>query len=381
MRFLHLADLHLGKRLGEYDLLADQSHLLGQVKALCRKCQVDALLLAGDIYDKTIPPVSAIELLDEFLTSLISDGIAIFLISGNHDSGERLHFGSRLFQEKGLYITSEFKGSLSKVTLEDDFGPVQIWSMPFLRLGTIRHYFPETANCSYDQAVGTVLAHAPVKTQERNIILAHQFVTSSGRSPALAGSESPDIAVGTIDGVEASHFQDFDYVALGHIHRSQSVGRETVRYPGSPMKYSLSEVLGEKSVLLVTLEEKGVVTVEKHPLVPLRDLRHVTGPIAKLLDPANVANPMDFMWVTLTDEAPILDAIGQVKGVYPHTLKLDYDNQMTRISARTSPFGQVRQKPLEDLFSDFYQSVTGTPPTQEEWMLFRDCLENEENSQ
>lgn len=380
MRFLHLADLHLGKRLGEYDLLEDQTYILSQVRKLCRTCQADALLLAGDIYDKTIPPVSAIELLDEFLTSVISDGIQVFMISGNHDSGERLRFGSRIFEEKGLHITSEFTGTLPKVTLVDEYGPIHVWSMPFLRLGTIRHYLPETVNCTYDQAIGKVLTHAPVDKQERNLLLAHQFVTSSGTSPVLAGSEAPDVAVGMVDSVDVSHFREFDYVALGHIHRSQAVGRETVRYPGSPMKYSLSEVMGEKSVLLVTLGEKGVVNIEKRALTPLRDMRHITGPIAKLLDPVNVIHSTDYMWVTLTDEVPLLDAIGQVKSVYPNTLKLDYDNHMTRASMTASPLQQVSQKSLEELFSAFYRSITGMSPSQEEWKLICACLDEEEKS-
>lgn len=378
MKLLHLADLHLGKRLGEYDLLEDQARLLAQVRTLCRERQVEVILLAGDIYDRTIPPAAATELLDEFLTGLIVDGVKVFLISGNHDSGERLRFGSRLFRDKGLYITSEFTGELSRVTLTDEFGPLHIWSLPFTRLGTIRHFLPETAARSYDEGVGEILSQAPVVTSERNVILAHQFITSGGAEPTLAGSESSDVHVGTVDNVDVSHFHAFDYVALGHIHRGQQVGRETVRYSGSPLKYSLSEVRVEKSALLVTMEEKGKISIEKCPLRPLRDLRHITGPLDSLLDPAHVEQPQDFMWVTLTDETPVLDAIGQVKAVYPNTVKLDYDNSLTRAAVGMPP-RQVRQKSLDTLFSEFYQMVTGNPPTQEEWNLVRDCLEGEES--
>lgn len=373
MKLLHVGDLHLGKRLGEYDLLEDQKYLLDQITELCRKCGADALLISGDIYDKSVPSVTAVELLDHFLTELIRQGTPVFLISGNHDSAERLNFGSRLLEKSGLHIAGEFQGSLTKITLQDEYGPVQIWSLPFVKAVGVRHYLPEADTATYDAALTAALGTASMNCRERNILLAHQFVTWGANQPVFSGSEMETVTVGMVDNVDCSCFDAFDYVALGHIHRAQPVGRETVRYAGSPMKYSISEIDSEKSAVLITLREKENLEIKLIPLKPLREMRHITGPLKALLKPEHVENPEDYIWVTLTDEEPILDAIGQVKSVYPRTIKLDYQSRMSRSAEPGNRSGQIRKKSFEELFGEFYETVTGNPPNSEEWRLVEEA--------
>ena len=367
MRFLHLGDLHLGKSLGDFDLIGDQKYILDQMLAVIRERTVDAVLIAGDVYDKAIPSEAATNLLDYFLCCLAETGVKTFLISGNHDSDDRLNYGSRLFRDNQIFISSVFRGELEKYTVEDEQGEVDVYLLPFVKASQVRHYFPDAKIDSYDDAVRVIIEHAHLDRQKRNVIVAHQFVTGRSEDPVLAGSESIGTqSVGLVEKISYDCFDPFDYVALGHIHSPQKVGREEVRYAGSPLKYSLSEVNHIKSVPLVTLAEKGSVSVELIPLSPMRDLRHIKGSIRELLDKKHVQSPEDFIYATLTDEEIIGDAMGIFQQVYPNTVKIDYDNSHTREIEQVDLSHIVENKSFSELISDFYQLMYQCEISEEE---------------
>ena len=367
MRFLHLGDLHLGKSLGDFDLIGDQKYILDQMLAVIRERTVDAVLIAGDVYDKAIPSEAATNLLDYFLCHLAETGVKTFLISGNHDSDDRLNYGSRLFQDNQIFISSVFRGELEKYTVEDEQGEVDVYLLPFVKASQVRHYFPDAKIDSYDDAVRVIIEHAHLDRQKRNVIVAHQFVAGRSEDPVLAGSESIGTqSVGLVEKISYDCFDSFDYVALGHIHSPQKVGREEVRYAGSPLKYSLSEVNHIKSVPLVTIGEKGKVSVELIPLSPMRDLRHIKGSIRELLDKKHVQSPEDFIYTTLTDEEIIGDAMGIFQQVYPNTVKIDYDNSHTREIEQVDLSHIVENKSFSELISDFYQLMYQCEISEEE---------------
>ena len=367
MRFLHLGDLHLGKSLGDFDLIGDQKYILDQMLAVIRERTVDAVLIAGDVYDKAIPSEAATNLLDYFLCHLAETGVKTFLISGNHDSDDRLNYGSRLFQDNQIFISSVFRGELEKYTVEDEQGEVDVYLLPFVKASQVRHYFPDAKIDSYDDAVRVIIEHAHLDRQKRNVIVAHQFVAGRSEDPVLAGSESIGTqSVGLVEKISYDCFDPFDYVALGHIHSPQKVGREEVRYAGSPLKYSLSEVNHIKSVPLVTIGEKGKVSVELIPLSPMRDLRHIKGSIRELLDKKHVQSPEDFIYATLTDEEIIGDAMGIFQQVYPNTVKIDYDNSHTREIEQVDLSHIVENKSFSELISDFYQLMYQCEISEEE---------------
>lgn len=367
MRFLHLGDLHLGKSLGDFDLIGDQKYILDQMLAVIRERTVDAVLIAGDVYDKAIPSEAATNLLDYFLCHLSETGVKTFLISGNHDSDDRLNYGSRLFQDNQIFISSVFRGELEKYTVEDEQGEVDVYLLPFVKASQVRHYFPDAKIDSYDDAVRVIIEHAHLDRQKRNVIVAHQFVAGRSEDPVLAGSESIGTqSVGLVEKISYDCFDPFDYVALGHIHSPQKVGREEVRYAGSPLKYSLSEVNHIKSVPLVTLGEKGKVSVELIPLSPMRDLRHIKGSIRELLDKKHVQSPEDFIYATLTDEEIIGDAMGIFQQVYPNTVKIDYDNSHTREIEQVDLSHIVENKSFSELIRDFYQLMYQCEISEEE---------------
>ena len=367
MRFLHLGDLHLGKSLGDFDLIEDQKYILDQILAVIRDKSVDVVLIAGDVYDKAIPSEAATNLLDYFLCRLSETGVKTFMISGNHDSDDRLNYGSRLFQTSQIYIASVYMGILAKYTVEDQVGEVDVYLLPFVKASQVRHYFPDAKIDSYDDAVHVILTQAGIDLNRRNIIVAHQFVTGKSEDPALAGSESAGTqSVGLVEKIGYDCFDAFDYVALGHIHSSQKVGREEVRYAGSPLKYSLSEVNNIKSIPLVTLGEKGQISVELIPLIPMRDLRHIKGPMQELLDKKNVQALEDFIYATLTDEEIIGDVMAIFQQIYPNTVKIDYDNSHTREVEQIDLSNIVENKSFSELIGDFYRLMYQCEISEEE---------------
>lgn len=372
MKLLHLADLHLGKSLGDFDLTGDQRFILEQIIDLAREESVDAVLMAGDVYDKSVPSEAATRLLDFFLSRLSEEGVKVFLISGNHDSDDRLQYGSSLFRAQNVFIAAVFDGTVQKQTLTDAYGEVDIYMLPFVKASQVRHFYPDEEIENYEGAVRTVLAHAAPDRTKRNILIAHQFVAGRGEDPALGGSEGAGTqSVGLVEKIGYGCFEDFDYVALGHIHSPQSVGRREIRYAGSPLKYSLSEVHNEKSVPLITLGEKGEVKIDLIPLKPLRDVRHIKGKMQDLLSRENVRETEDFIYATLTDEDIISDAMGILQQVYPNTVRIDYDNSRTRAVERADISSVADQKSFSELIGDFYRWIYGCEISGEEMEIMR----------
>lgn len=374
MRFLHLGDLHLGKTLGEFRLIDDQRYILDQVMDLAMERKADTVLVAGDVYDRAVPSEEAVSLLDYFICRMAEIGIPLYMVSGNHDSDERLHFGSSLLSARGVNIAARYEGRVIRHVLTDEWGEVCIYLLPFVKASQVRGYFPDEEIPNYDAAVRAVIAHAGVDTGKRNIIVAHQFVAGSGGDPLAAGSEGMSVAnVGQVERVSSSCFDDFDYAALGHIHSPQRVGREEVRYSGSPLKYSLSEEGNEKSVPVVTLREKGNVEIELVPLRPMRELRHIKGRLRQLLSSENVVSPDDFIYATLTDEEMETDVMGIFQQTYPNTVRIDYDNSRTRALGEELRPMAGEAKPFETLMAEFYEMVYGCEITGEEMDVLRDA--------
>ena len=367
MKLLHVGDLHLGKSLGEFDLFEDQQFILNQILGIAERESADAVILAGDIYDRAIPSEAATRLLDEFLRGLAARKIQTFIISGNHDSDDRLNFGSRFFEDSGIFISAVFDGTLYKRCLEDEFGEVCIYLLPFVKASRVKHFYPEEKIDSYDDAVRVILANAGIDQSKRNVIAAHQFVAGRDHDPSFGGSEGAVVqSVGLVEKIGCDCFDDFDYAALGHIHSPQSVGRDAVRYAGSVLKYSVSEAAGTKSVTVVTLGEKGNVDIRTVPLIPMRDVRHIKGPMEKLLDRENVRAPEDFIYATLTDEIPINDVMGIFRQTYPNILKIDYDNSHTRKISEADLTGIGENKSFPELIRDFYYQMYGCGISDEE---------------
>lgn len=377
MKLLHTADLHIGKSVNGFSLIEDQRYILSQILRLAQDHQVDALLVAGDMYDKTAPSAEAVALLDWFLTSAHEQGLEVFAIPGNHDSAERVAYASGILERHGVHLPETYKGRLKSHALEDEFGKVHIWLIPFLKPVHVRPYFPDAEiNQDYTLALNAAIQSEGIDTNSRNVVLAHQFVVSGSHLPITCDSE---LNVGGLDCVDSSVFDGFDYVALGHIHRAQRVGREELRYSGSPLKYSFSEIDHVKSVTLIDLGEKGHVNIKALELKPLRDLRCIRGPLAELCSDEVVAdqNAQDYLRIILTDESPQLNALSALRAHYPNLMAIEYDNTRTRSTGAqqlTESFDG-----LEDpfvLFSRFFEMQNGTKLSEEQETIARKALES-----
>lgn len=372
MKFIHLSDLHLGKRVNEFSMLQDQGHILGEILSIVEVECPDAVLIAGDIYDKSVPSIEAVSLLDSFLYSLSILGTKVFIISGNHDSPERLAFGSRLMNSSGVYMSLVYMGSVEKFSLSDDYGIVNIFMLPFIKPAHVRRFFPDAPIESYTDAVRAALSNIEIDLNARNIIMAHQFVTGAERS------ESEEISVGGSDNVDSSVFDAFDYVALGHIHRSQRAGHQIARYCGTPLKYSFSEANHEKSVTVVDLGSKGDILVRTVKLTPLRDLREIRGSYMELSakDSYVGSNTEDYIHITLTDEEDIPDAIGKLRTIYPNIMRLDYDNSRTRANMEISAAEAVELKTPLELFTELYEKQNNNIMSDEQIKLALELIDD-----
>lgn len=384
MKFLHLSDLHIGKSVNEFPMIEDQRYILEEILRIAKEQNVDAMLIAGDIYDKSNPSAEAVSLLDWFLNRIADANVPCFATSGNHDSAERIAYASGLLKARGIYLSPVFDGSIEHVTLSDEHGPVTFWLMPFLKPSHVRAFMPEAEiGSDYTLACRAVIDACEVNESERNVILSHQFVTAAGCDTERTESE---LSLGGMDNVDFRAYDAFDYVALGHVHRPQRVGRDTVRYSGSLLKYSFSEARGVKSVPLVTLGEKGDVSVELIPLTPLHDLREIRGPLEELLAKDVVATlgaaeREDYLRVVLTDEHPVMDALARMRAVYPNVMALEYDNTRTRTLSTFSEQEAKdihRMNPLE-LFQEFYEKTNGTSLSKMQEETVRAALAETEN--
>ena len=367
MKFIHLGDLHLGKLVNEFNMIDDQRYLLNQILSMIEEQNIGGALLAGDIYDKSIPSEEAVDLFDYFLNELSARQVKTFVISGNHDSDERLNFGSRLFKNSNVFISSKYNGSLFKQPLEDEFGKLNVYLMPFIKASTVKQFYSDEKIESYDDAVRLVLNKADVDFSQRNIIVAHQFV--QGKSCEIEYGGSENIAtqnVGTIEIIGADCFDGFDYVALGHIHSPQKIEKETVRYSGSLLKYSLSEVNNIKSAPIITLNEKGDTRVELIELKPVRDMRHIKGELKQLLKAENIVSPDDYIYATLTDKDPEPEAVNTIRAYYKNLMRLEYDNYRYKEAGNIDVDAISQSKTFDELVCDFYKNRLGSDISDEE---------------
>lgn len=372
MKLMHVGDLHLGKSLGDFDLTEDQEYMLDQLLEIVEKQAVDAVLIAGDVYDKAVPSEAATRMLDYFLSNLAKRNVYVYMVSGNHDSDERLNYGSDLFETNHIFISTKYDGNLYKQTLKIGKDEADIYLLPFVKASQVRHFFPDANIESYDDAVRAILDKANIDESKNNLLVAHQFVMGKSEDPEISGSESLGTqSVGTVEKIGYDCFDLFDYVALGHIHSPQQVGRKEVRYSGSPLKYSLSEVNNEKSVSLITVGGKGKVEIELLPIKPMRNMRHLKGKIKDLLDKTNVTAPEDFIYATLTDEEIVSDAMGIFQQVYPNTVKIDYDNSHTREIEQVDISKIAENRSFDELISDFYRQMYSCEISEEEMDVMR----------
>ncbi len=346
MKFLHIADLHLGKQINDLSLLGDQEAVLQQVADIAAEEKVDAVLIAGDVYQRTAPQAEAMALFDRFVSRLVHDGRKVFVISGNHDSALRISYFSSLVRSSGVYVTETFGGELQHLTLHDADGDLTVWMLPFLRPGQVKRALPEEKIASYQDAIAAVLRNADIDFSKRNVLMCHQFIAGS------EVCESEELSIGTVDQISGALFDGFDYMALGHLHKPQKVLRETLRYAGSPLKYSFSEVSHKKSVALVEMREKGDVRVRTVPLHPLHDMRMIEG---MLDDLRNLPYSEDYVWVTLHDELPPPDAKVTLSVNFPNMLKFSVVNSKTKYDLDVMATETMESKTAAELFCDFYR--------------------------
>ncbi|MBR4068266.1 MAG: exonuclease SbcCD subunit D [Clostridia bacterium] len=346
MKFLHLSDLHLGKQLNDLSLLADQEAILDQIISVADTENVDGILIAGDVYQRSTPQAEAMALFDSFISRLVAKEKKIFIISGNHDSALRISYFSSLIKNSGVYVSEAFDGRLQHVDLQDNDGPLVIWLLPFLRPSQVKKYLPGEKIRTYQDAVSAVIRNADIDLSKRNILLCHQFIVGS------TVCDSEEHAVGGLDQIEASVFEPFDYVALGHIHRPQKLGRETLRYAGSPLKYSFSEAEHHKSVPVVDIQEKGCITVKTLPLYPIRDVRLIDGMYAEIL---RMPYSEDYVWITIHDELVLPDAKVSLSVNFPNMLKFSVANSKTKYDIDVLATEDMEDKTIDELFCDFYR--------------------------
>jgi len=372
MKLIHLSDLHLGKRVNEVSMIEDQEYILHQIIRIIKDENADAVLLSGDIYDKSVPSAEAVTLFDEFLSRLAQMKVQVFAISGNHDSPERLAFGNRLMEGAGIYMSPVYNGNITPLQLSDEYGTVNFWLLPFIKPAHVKRFHPDDAIESYTDAVRVAVEKMGIDTTKRNVLLTHQFVTGA------ATCESEEISVGGSDNVDASVFDSFDYVALGHIHGPQNIGSNKIRYCGTPLKYSFSEANHYKSVTVISLGAKGELELHTTPLTPRHDMRVIRGSFAEVTDKAfyeGTAND-DYLQVILTDEEDIPEAIGKLRVVYPNIMKLTYDNTRTRTNQLIDGAENVEQKSPLQLFAELYEQQNNQPMSEEQSSFTQGLIES-----
>lgn len=372
MKLIHLSDLHLGKRVNEFSMLEDQEYILTKIINIIDEQNPQGVIIAGDVYDKSVPSAEAVELFDNFLFRLSKRNLRVFVISGNHDSAERIAFGGRIMNKSRIYMSPVYNGKVAPITVADDHGAVNIYMLPFVKPANVRRFYPEKEIVSYTDAIKIAVDEMHIDKSQRNILVTHQFVTGALRT------ESEDISVGGADNVDVCAFDGFDYVALGHIHRSQKCGSEYIRYSGTPLKYSFSEAKDHKSVTVLDIREKGNIELSFIPLTPKRDMVEIKGKYDEIMlrsfyEGTNYGE--DYMHITLTDEEDIPDVLTKLRVVYKNIMKLDYDNMRTRHSAEINGATDVKSKSPFEHFSDFYEQQNGQKMSKEQSDFMIDLIE------
>ena len=363
MKFIHLSDLHLGIRVNEFSMTEDQRYILERITGIIDREKPDGIIIAGDIYDKTVPPAEAVAMFDDFISGIAKRNIQTFIISGNHDSAERVSFGSRIMDASGIHFSPVYNGNISPIVMEDEFGRVNVYMLPFLRPSAVRAFFPDEDTDSYSSAVETAVRHLEIDPSERNILVTHQFVTGALRS------DSEEVSVGGTDNVSADIFSEFDYTALGHIHRPQNIGSERIRYCGTPLKYSFSEAGHKKSVTIAELGAKGDLSVRTEELIPLREMVILKGSYEELMSKSfyeGTSYTEDYVHIFLTDESDVPDAVSKLRMVYRNLMKMDYDNARTRRQNIISGAAEVKEIDPVKLFGEFFETQNNIPLSEEQ---------------
>lgn len=362
MKFFHLSDLHLGKRIYEFSMLEDQREILLKIVMLAKENKPDAVLIAGDVYDKSMPVVEAVQLLDRFLVWLNELGITVFIISGNHDSAERVAFGAELLRNSNVHIVQSYSGRMDPISIKDEFGDIYVWMLPYLKPSIVRRHFPDKDINSYSDAVAAALSSATMDLTERNVLIAHQFVTGA------ITSESEEIMVGGSENVNGALFDSFDYVALGHIHRPQNIGRPTLRYCGTPLMYSFSEVNDSKSITVVEMSRKGEIEVSELPLTPTRTMREIRGTYNEIMNRDNYRNTNneDYIRIILTDEQDEPEAMAKLRNVYPNVMCVEYENKRTRAASSLETVVSTDKKTPTEHLGEFFEMQNGQPMNDEQ---------------
>lgn len=367
MKFLHTSDLHIGKRMNGVSLLGDQKNVLDQIVGIAASEKCDAVIIAGDVYDKANPSAEAMALFDSFLWNLSELSAEVFIISGNHDSPQRVDYLSEFMSRSGINICGGFCGKTETYRLTDEYGDVCIHLLPFIKPSSVRSFYPEEKIETYDDAVRIALAHSEIDSSERNIIISHQFVTGAQTC------DSEVFAVGGLDNISAENFQDFDYAAMGHIHGPQYVLRPHIRYSGSPLKYSFSEVMHKKSVTIAELREKGNIEIRTVELSQEHDVREVRGSMDELME---MPYSEDYVRVTATDDYVAPDARISLRTVFPNMMKFAVENSKSVSEITMDVNDSVEKKSPLELFSDFYRMMNNdVPPSEEHITLLQKIIE------
>lgn len=371
MKILHLSDLHFGKNLNGFSLYHDQQYMNQQILTIAKQEAIDAVIIAGDVFDKSVPNTQAIQLFDEFLTSWAELHLPIFIISGNHDSAQRIAFGANLFKDQQIFISPVYNGNISSITLYDNNGAINFYLLPFIKPAIVRNYFPDEEITSYNQAIAVALKQLSVNTQERNILIAHQFVTGAYTC------DSEEVIVGGLDNIDATLFNNFDYVALGHLHTPQSVLRDSIRYCGTLLKYSFSEATQQKTATILDFPNKKSLTIKEISLTPLHDLRKIRGTYDEITLKNNYAhtNTNDYISITLTDEQDIPDAINRLRAIYPNIMQLTYDNKRTSTTQLIDTNNINESQTPFDLFAEFYIKQNNQPLNEEQITMMKDLIQ------
>ena len=372
MKFIHLSDLHLGKRVNEFSMIEDQKYIMKEIITIIKDEKPDGVIVAGDIYDKAVPSEEAMELWDSFLIRMAEEKVPVYAISGNHDSAIRFADHSKLVDATGIHLSPAYDGNVKCYTVEDDYGKLNIYLLPFVKPSIVRSFFPDEEIASYTDACRVAIQNMNVDSSERNILVAHQFVTGATRC------DSESVVVGGIDNVDASVFDDFDYVALGHIHGKQKIGRDTVRYCGTPLKYSFSEKDHKKSVTIIEMGPKGDVSISEVNLVPKHDMREIRGTFDEITLKQNYENTAtdDYVHIVLTDENDVMDAVGKLRVIYPNLMKLSYDNKRTAMQQEIDGAEDVEKKTPLELFSELYEKQNNQEMTDEQKIFVQELIKS-----
>lgn len=371
MRFAHISDLHLGKRLNRFSLIEDQKYILDEIIKTAEENVCGAMLISGDIYDKSMPSAEAVKLFDDFITKLSKTDIRTFIISGNHDSTERVAYASSIMEASNIFIAPQYEGELKKVRLDDEYGEVNVFMLPFVKPPHVRNCYPEANINDYTDMIRTVLENSELDTSQRNVLMCHQFITGAKTC------DSEYLTVGTLDNINASVFEGIDYVALGHIHGAQDIA-PNVRYCGTPLKYSCSESSHKKSVTIIDMKQKGEISVTEAPLKALRDLRELKGTYAQLMERSSYegTNTQDFVHITLTDNEDIPEVVYKLRTVYPNLIQLDYDNLRTRKLSQVNAVTHTDTKTPIELFGTLFEEQNGEPLSQEQTEYLNALIES-----